>query len=115
MPGRTNIVISRNPVWHAEGVETVHFRRGRTQSGPYWGSERLYVIGGAEIYRLFLTRAERLELTLVDEEAAMRMYFFLTTPVSVSCRFDNSRVCGGSGARIRKPGTQANKDVMDYN
>ena len=76
LPGRTNIVISRNPDWRAEGVETVHSAEAALKAAGTGGTERMYVIGGAEIYRLFLARAERLELTLVDEEAADADVFF---------------------------------------
>ncbi len=62
LAGRRHIVISRNPDWAEEGAEIVASREEalRTANAPH-----VWVIGGAEIYALFLPVADRIELTEV--------------------------------------------------
>ena len=69
LPGRTNIVISRNPRYPADGVSLVAsldeaLALGRKIAAEDGASE-IAVIGGAEIYALALPRADRLYLTRV--------------------------------------------------
>jgi len=62
LPGRRHIVLTRNAAWTAPGVEVVHnVDEALTASG----GERLSVIGGADLFALFLPIAERIELTEV--------------------------------------------------
>ncbi len=63
LPGRRNIVVTRNSGW---------FRKGVTQVGGIEAAlaacaaeAEVMVIGGGEIYRAFLPRAERIYLTRV--------------------------------------------------
>jgi dihydrofolate reductase len=69
LPGRTNIVITRNPVFRAEGVEVVSSLAAALELAQHIalvdGAEEAVVIGGAEIYRAALPQAERLYLTEV--------------------------------------------------
>lgn len=62
LPGRRHIVLTRDPHWSAEGPEVARDAQAaiRIANGP-----RVSVIGGAEIYRLFLPLADRIELTEV--------------------------------------------------
>ncbi|TXI36097.1 MAG: dihydrofolate reductase [Mycobacterium sp.] len=60
LPGRRNIVLSRDPGYRADGAEVVTGVDGAL-SGP-----RVWVIGGAEIYHLALPHASRCEITEVD-------------------------------------------------
>lgn len=60
LPGRRNIVLSRDPAYRADGAEVVTGVDGAL-SGP-----RSWVIGGAEIYHLALPYASRCEITEVD-------------------------------------------------
>ncbi len=63
LPGRRHIVLTRDPDWSAPGAEVASdvpaaLRLAERES-------RLSVIGGAEIFRLFLPMTERIELTEV--------------------------------------------------
>ena len=60
LPGRRNVVLSRNPGFRAEGAEVVP-TLDQALSSP-----RTWVIGGAEIYHLALPDASRCEITEVD-------------------------------------------------
>ena len=65
LPGRRHIVLTRDPDWSAPGAEVAH---SADQALQLAGSEPLSVIGGAEIFDIFLTLANRVELTEVLEE-----------------------------------------------
>ena len=66
LPGRTNIVLTRNPDFQAEGVRVVHDVDEARRLAETEGAEELMIIGGAEIYAMFLPHADRLYLTRVD-------------------------------------------------
>ena len=73
LPGRTNIVITRNSDWRAaEGViVTNSFEQALIGASKVLGADSLIpeeamVIGGAEIYRSALQLADRIYLTQVD-------------------------------------------------
>lgn len=65
LPGRRHIVLTRDRSWHADGAETAH---DIEEAQRLAGGEPLSVIGGADIFSLFLPRADRIELTEVLEE-----------------------------------------------
>lgn len=66
LPGRRNIVVTRNGDYRAENIETAPSVEAAIAMCE--GAERVYIIGGGEIYRQALPQASRLELTLVDAE-----------------------------------------------
>ena len=69
LPGRTNIVITRDKGWTAEGAVTVHsLDDGLTRARAENPSE-IAVIGGGEIYKAALPLATRVELTEVHTDA----------------------------------------------
>src|ERR1700758_5269804 len=60
LPGRTNLVLTRDRSWSAHGVIVVHsVEEALTQAGS---SDELVAIGGAEIFRLVLPFARRIYL-----------------------------------------------------
>ncbi len=66
LPGRRNIVITRDNGFRAEGTEVVHSPEAALARAD--DADEVMIIGGAEIYRLFLPQAERIYLTRVDTE-----------------------------------------------
>ncbi|MET0371236.1 MAG: dihydrofolate reductase [Sphingobium sp.] len=62
LPGRRHIVLTRDRSWQADGAEVVHDVDAAIALA---NAQDLSVIGGAEIYRLFLPLADRIELTEV--------------------------------------------------
>ena len=66
LPDRRHIVLTRDRNWRAAGAEVAHDVDAAVAlaDGP-----TMMVIGGAEIYRLFLNRADRIELTEVHMDA----------------------------------------------
>jgi dihydrofolate reductase len=63
LPGRRHIVVTRDKAWRADGAEVAH---GVDEAIGLANASVISVIGGAEIYRLFLPVADRIELTQVD-------------------------------------------------
>ena len=73
LPGRHNIVLTRDPHWSAEGVARADsFDAAVALAG---NAERLFVLGGADVYALALPRADELELTEVDAEFPADTFF----------------------------------------
>ena len=68
LPGRHNIVLTRDRDFHADGVSVAHNLAeaiAATGLDPRARAAELFVIGGAEIYRLAWPVATRIELTRV--------------------------------------------------
>jgi dihydrofolate reductase len=68
LPGRRNLVLTRQPGWQAPGAEAVHTLEEAVARCR--GSERLYVIGGAQLWALALPQVEELVLTEIDHDYA---------------------------------------------
>lgn len=64
LEGRRHIVLTRDADWEDEGAEVV---RSVDDALKRANAPHVSVIGGAEIYRLFLPRADRIELTEVHD------------------------------------------------
>ena len=63
LPGRRHIVLTRDPAWQADGAEVAHsLEEAIALAGEV---DEIAVIGGAEVFALFLPLAERVELTEV--------------------------------------------------
>jgi dihydrofolate reductase len=66
LPGRANIVITRDPAYVRDGViAAASPDAALAAAGSAAGGEEVFVIGGAEIYKLFLPQADRVYLTKV--------------------------------------------------
>lgn len=64
LPGRRNVVVTRDPGWHADGAE----RAGSVEEALALlaNAPRVLVIGGAEIYAAALPLADELLITEVE-------------------------------------------------
>lgn len=65
LPGRRHIVLTRSRDWHEDGAEVVHSVEEAVHCA---NAPHVAVVGGAEIYRLFLPLAQRIEWTRVHAE-----------------------------------------------
>jgi dihydrofolate reductase len=63
LPGRRHIVLTRDADWSDEGAEVA---RSVDEALKLANAPHVSVIGGAEIYHLFLPRADRIELTEIS-------------------------------------------------
>ena len=66
LPGRTNIVVTRQPGWEAEGAQrAASLQDALAQCGA--AGQTVWVIGGAQIYAEALPLADRVEVTEIDQ------------------------------------------------
>lgn len=65
LPKRRNIVLTRDPAWSAPGVEVIH-SPGELEALA-GADEKIFVIGGAEIYSAFLDRLDEVLVSHVFE------------------------------------------------
>lgn len=65
LPGRRHIVLTRDKAWQAQGAEVAH---DVSEALSVADKEPVSIIGGAEIFALFLPLADRIELTEVLED-----------------------------------------------
>lgn len=74
LPERTNIVITRNLNFKADGIMTVGSLEDALKKAGEIDSE-VFVIGGGEIYAQALPLCEKLLLTIVDSDAKGDVFF----------------------------------------
>nr|AIA18932.1 Dihydrofolate reductase [uncultured bacterium] len=75
LPGRPNIVITRDPTWRYEGVHVAHTVEDALALAKELDQEEIFVIGGAQIYEAALPHTDRLYLTLIDDTKEGDAYF----------------------------------------
>jgi len=63
LPGRRNIIISRNPAYTADGIDVYTSLEDALQSTQ--NSEETMIIGGMSLYKQALPLADRLYMTLI--------------------------------------------------
>jgi len=75
LPGRKNIVVTLDPNFQAEGVEINNSLEELLKKAKE-SAEEFFVIGGGQIYAQSLPYADKLYLTLVDDDPADADTFF---------------------------------------
>lgn len=76
LPGRTNIVVTRDNSYVAEGAVVVHsFPEAISRARAAEGAEEIFVAGGTEIYQCALPFVSNLYLTLIDDEKEGDSFF----------------------------------------
>ncbi len=68
LPGRRNLVVTRDPAWGAEGAEPFPSVESALAAARTPDDAPVWVIGGGMIYRLTIGLADVLEVTEVDVE-----------------------------------------------
>ena len=66
LPGRRNIVVTRNPQWQADGAEAAPSLDAALACVE--ATSKVFVIGGAELYRQAFARADELLLTEIERD-----------------------------------------------
>jgi dihydrofolate reductase len=72
LSGRRNVVITQNREFAAEGCEIVH---SVEEALELFGQEELFVIGGVEVFRLFLPHVNRMYITQIEHEFEADTFF----------------------------------------
>lgn len=75
LPGRRNIVVSRNPAYRPSGAE-VYGSLDQAIHAAEDSADKAFVIGGGELYRQSIGRADNLLLTVIDVERPDADTFF---------------------------------------
>jgi dihydrofolate reductase len=73
LPGRRNIVITRNRQWHYTGVEVAHDLESAVALCTL--EPDIFIIGGAELYQQAMRLADRLVVTEIALETEGDAYF----------------------------------------
>jgi len=73
LPGRTTVILTRQPAYRVPGAIVVRSLDEALEECH--GDDEIFVIGGGELYREALPRADRIYLTEVDGEFAGDTYF----------------------------------------
>lgn len=74
LPGRKNIIITRDPSYSAEGCVTVGTIEDALAAAKD-GDKEIFVIGGTEIFKLAFPYAQKMILTFVDASPEADTYF----------------------------------------
>lgn len=75
LPGRLNLVLSANIDWQRNDVVTVDSINKAIDKAKENKTKKVFVIGGGQIYKLFLPYATKLELTEVYDAPVADTYF----------------------------------------
>jgi dihydrofolate reductase len=99
LPGRLNIVVTRQEGYEATGaevcasLETALAMAQGTHAAE--GGMEVFVIGGGELYKEALTFADKLYLTLIDEEKEGDVFFPEYEQTFTKILFEESREYNG--------------------
>ena len=66
LPGRTNIIISRNPDYRQDGCVVVNTIESALKTGGE-NADELFIIGGSDLYNAMLPIADSIYLTLINK------------------------------------------------
>jgi dihydrofolate reductase len=73
LPGRRNIVVTRNTQWCSEGAEVVH---SLDEALSLLAAEpEVFVLGGGELFAAALPRADELQMTEIDADLEGDTFF----------------------------------------
>lgn len=76
LPGRTNIVVTRQDDYDAIGAVVAHsLEEARAAAARAHGADEICIIGGAQLYVEALPFADRLYLTLIEDDKEGDAYF----------------------------------------
>src|SRR3989338_4858880 len=66
LPNRANIIITRDISYKADGAIVAHSAEEAVKEVEKYKTDEVMVIGGSEIYKEFLPRANRIYLTIIE-------------------------------------------------
>ncbi len=68
LPGRTNIIITRDKDFHAPGCIVVTSLADAIATASQQGANEIFIIGGAEVYKQLLPATDRIYLTVIHHD-----------------------------------------------
>ena len=92
LPGRLNIVLTANNDWQADGVSVADSLQQAIELAEHENTNKAFVIGGGQIYKLFISYATSMEITEVDDAPVADTYFpnFSSTDFKEIARVQNN-------------------------
>jgi dihydrofolate reductase len=75
LPGRTSIVVTRNPKYQAEGCLVAHSVQGALTFAESRGEDEAFIFGGSQIYVEGLPHTDRIYLTHILADFEVDAYF----------------------------------------
>jgi dihydrofolate reductase len=72
LPRRRNVILTKNAKFTAEGCEVIH---SIDEVLEQFRDEELFVIGGTEMFRLFLPHVSRMYVTQIEHEFEADVFF----------------------------------------
>jgi len=75
LPGRTNIIITRQQDWQCPGVAAVQSFEDALFVAKETDSKEVFVIGGGEIFSNYISKADRIYMTRVHTSIDGDIYF----------------------------------------
>jgi dihydrofolate reductase len=75
LPGRTNIVVTRDQNWKHEGVLVFHTLEDALAKARELDAEEIHIGGGADLYAQALPFVDKLYLTLIDDTKEADTFF----------------------------------------
>lgn len=75
LPGRDNIIITRNKEYQAEGCIVVHSIEDIRALENQKNNEEMFIIGGAEIFKELIDEVDKLYITYIDAEFSGDTFF----------------------------------------
>lgn len=74
LKGRRNIILTRNKEYKYDNCEVI-FSKDELFRKFYGSDEEVFIIGGEEIYKMFLPYSKKLYITTIDEDFEGHTYF----------------------------------------
>ncbi len=75
LAGRANIIVTRQEDFAPEGTIVLHSIEDAIAKARELDSEKIYIFGGAEIYKAALPYTNELDLTIIDAEKPADVFF----------------------------------------
>ncbi|MBV9159023.1 MAG: dihydrofolate reductase [Candidatus Kaiserbacteria bacterium] len=75
LPGRTNVVMTRDTSWQHEGVVVKHSLEDALKYARSLDPQEIHIGGGADLYAQVMPQVDKLYLTLVDDEKEADAFF----------------------------------------
>ncbi len=75
LPGRTNIVVTRDPDYTFEGAEVAHSLEEAIEKAEALDQSEIFIGGGANLWEQALPRVNQLYMTLIDDEKEGDTFF----------------------------------------
>lgn len=75
LPGRRNLVLTRNPNYQAQDAEVVHNRRELIQAVAGLPEDDIIVMGGEKVYRDFLPECDTCIITKIQGDLKADQFF----------------------------------------